>query len=55
MKKKLKKTAFLVMLTLLLGVLSACGIDSTVEDLFTLPRVRRRRWCSSANPTMKSP
>ena len=39
MKKKLKKTAFLVMLTLLLGVLSACGIDSTVEDLFTLPRV----------------
>ena len=39
MKKKLKKTAFLVMLALLLGVLSACGIDSTVEDLFTLPRV----------------
>ena len=39
MKEKLKKTAFLMMLTLLLGVLSACGIDSTVEDLFTLPRV----------------
>ena len=39
MRGRMKKAALLVMLAVLLCVLSACGIDSTVEDLFTLPRV----------------
>lgn len=39
MRGRVKKAALPVMLAVLLCVLSACGIDSTVEDLFTLPRV----------------
>ena len=39
MRGRMKKAALLVMLAVLLCVLSACGIDSTVEDLFALPRV----------------
>ena len=39
MRGRMKRAALPVMLAVLLCVLSACGIDSTVEDLFTLPRV----------------
>lgn len=35
----MKKAAMLCMLLGLMGVLSACAIETTVEDLFTLPRV----------------
>lgn len=39
MRRGLKKAVLTLLLAVLLSVLSACGIDNTVEDLFTLPRV----------------
>ena len=39
MKQCLKKPVLLCLMLWLLCVLSACAYDSTVEDLFTLPRV----------------
>ena len=38
-KKRIRQAALLWMLALLLCVLSACGMDNSVEDLFTLPKV----------------
>ena len=39
MKRNIKRFTLLAMLLTVLCVLSACGFDSTVEDLFTLPSV----------------
>ena len=39
MKQRLKKSVLLCLMLCLLYMLSACAYDSTVEDLFTLPRV----------------
>lgn len=39
MKKTVRRAALLALLLGLLWVLSACGMDNSVEDLFTLPRI----------------
>ncbi len=39
MKKTIRRIALVWMLTALVWVLSACGMDNSVEDMFTLPRV----------------
>ena len=39
LKRNIKRFTLLAMLLTVLCVLSACGFDSTVEDLFTLPSV----------------
>ena len=39
MKRTIRRAVLLWMLAALLWVLSACGMNNSVEDMFTLPRV----------------